>query len=79
MTIESRRNNFTFSDLISIEEDEANNAAEETIFIEEDAAIDLAYAELFARRTAYMSSSIEDQDKHVSLRDDLMQYIDTHF
>jgi hypothetical protein len=79
MTIESRRNTFVFNDLISDQEEEPSDNVEDTIFIDEGAAIDLTYSELFALRTAYMSSSIEDQDKHVSLRDDLMQYINKHF
>ena len=79
MTTEARRSNFSFKDLICNDEDEPSENAPETIFMDENAEIDMAYAEYFAARTAFMSSSVEDQEKHVKLRDDLITHISTRF
>ena len=79
MTIENRRNNFRFTDLHEWDEDvvidEEMDGDVESIFMEENNQVDIGIATLLARRVAHMSSSVEDQEKHVELQDDIIEHI----
>ena len=82
MTIKSQRNSFTFTDLYEWEEDVVMDKAMdnnvEPIFIEENNQVDIGVAALLARRVSHMSSSVEYQEKHVGLRNGIIEHIITN-
>lgn len=77
MTQEVRRDQYTFSDEMEVEEDgsELENEAVESIFLEEENQVGEEAGEALRARVAHMCGSLEDATKHVELREDLMEHI----
>ena len=47
----------------------------ESIFIEKNNQVDIGVVILLARRIAHISSLVEDQKKHMELRNDIIEHI----
>ena len=59
--------------------DEEMDGDVESIFMEENNQVDIGIATLLARRVTHISSSVEDQEKHVELQDDIIEHIANNY
>ena len=81
MTVENRYQNYRFSDMREMVDDEddiedalLNGEAVGTIFMD-DGGVGGEVADLLAARVAHMTNSVEDQQEYAKLRDDLETHI----
>ena len=84
MVIEFRRENFIHTDLREDFEQEAemNDDGDESIFPENENELiegGINIAALFAARVSHLSNSIEEQDMHVNLQNDLLHHITNNY
>ena len=78
MTVEVRRDNYIFSDLrAEFDEEIIPENHIDTIFPNDKNQVEDEnnVTEMLATRVAHLSGSIEDQEKHVQLQDDLLHHI----